>query len=103
MPAFLDVPWQPAFHSAPAKHIALALERFMEFREARESHLNDEDTTATPDDSGVGFQLLSFFYVVKEDRYFDSINIFIPEALKPRTSIPFAVGLKQRKKEEGES
>lgn len=30
------------------------------------------------DDSGVDFQIPSFFYAIEEDRYFDPINIFTP-------------------------
>jgi hypothetical protein len=62
--------------------------------------LND-DNTATLDDSGVDFQISSFFYAVEEERYFDPIKVLSRQALKPRTSIPFAVRLKQRKKEGG--
>ena len=51
------------------------------------------------------FQLPGFFYAVEEDRYFDPINIFILEALKPRSSIldTLCGWTEAMEKEEGES
>ena len=51
------------------------------------------------------FQLLGFFYAVEEDRYFDPIDIFILEALKPRSSIldTLCGWTEAMEKEEGES
>jgi len=60
--------------------------------------LNDDDIIVTLDDSCVDFQIISFFYAVEEDCYFDPIKNLSREALKPRTSIPIAAGLRQQKK-----
>lgn len=63
----------------------------------------DDDITATPDNSGVDFETPNFFYAVEEIAI-SIASIFLSRgALKPRTSIPFAVGQKQREKEEGKA
>ena len=63
----------------------------------------DDDITATPDKFGVDFETPNFSYAVEEIAISIASIFFSRGALKPRTSIPFAVGKKKREKEEGKT